>query len=395
MKKILILGASILQLPAILKAKEIGLKVACADYDENAVGRKYADDFFCVSTVDYEKILDTVKAYQPDGIMTMATDMPMRTIAYVSEHTSLKGLTMECAINCTDKIEMIKQFKKYGVASPLFEVAENKTDILSISKKMVYPCIMKPADSSGSRGVVLCRSAKELADEYEYTVNFSKSKRVIIEEFMEGNEISVEMFTIESQPYVLQITRKLTTGSPHFVELGHSQPAGFDEETVSKVKELACNAVKAVGIKHGPAHVEIMICKDGPKMVELGARMGGDCITSHLVPLSTGIDMTRATIEDSLGMIPDITKKFNKASAIRYIQADYGIIESITGIEKAKKIPGVVEIYFTKNVGDKSVKIQSSSDRIGYVISRGDTEEEAINVCNKALLEIKVNVLKQ
>jgi biotin carboxylase len=163
--------------------------------------------------------------------------------------------------------------------------------------------------------------------------------------------------------------------------MGHNQPSMLPENDVVRIKDLACRAVKSVGINCGPSHVEIKITPSGPRMVELGARMGGDCITTHLVPLSTGVDMIKATIDVSLGLTPDITPTLHKGSAIRFFDAPNGIITAIEGVEEAKSIAGVQEISFTKNVGDEVTEIHSSLDRCGFVIAQCDTATEAIEVC--------------
>ena len=127
-------------------------------------------------------------------------------------------------------------------------------------------------------------------------------------------------------------------------------------------------------------------------MVELGARMGGDCITTHLVPLSTGIDMVRATIELACGMKPDIEPKFNRGSAIRYFTVPNGTITGISGVEDAERIPGVREIAFVKQIGDEVGDIGSSTDRVGFVIADADTAEEAVGVCTETISRIDIKV---
>ena len=229
-----------------------------------------------------------------------------------------------------------------------------------------------------------------LKDEFSYSRKQSRNGKVIIEEYLSGSEVSVEIMVIDGVVHVLQVTDKLTTGAPHFVEMGHSQPSRLGEENVARIKDLASRAVLAVGIQNGPAHVEIMLTKDGPKMIELGARMGGDCITTHLVPLSTGVDMIRATIELSCGIVPDIECKMQKGSAIRYFSAPCGIIKDIQGVEEAEKIDGVQEISFVKNIGENSCEIGSSTDRIGFVICQGDAAEEAVSICEKVLETVKI-----
>lgn len=391
MKKLLIIGASILQLPAIKKAKELGHYVAVADFNPNAVGIPYADKFYNASTIDIEAICKVAKEYQPDGIMTLATDMPMRSIAAATSRLGLPGISMDTAIKSTDKGEMIKAFKEHGVESPWFYIIENIDMLNGLLPTISYPCILKPTDNAGSRGVMLVNSEEELTEAYQYSVSQSRGGLVILEEYMTGPEVSVEVMVVDAEPHVLQVTDKLTTGAPYFVEMGHNQPSMLPADDVERIKDLACRAVKSVGINCGPSHVEIKLTPTGPKMVELGARMGGDCITTHLVPLSTGIDMIKATIDVSLGLTPDITPTLHKGSAIRFFDAPCGLISAIEGAEEAKSVEGVREISFTKKVGDEVTEIHSSVDRCGFVIAQCESAQEAIEVCDKVKKIISLN----
>lgn len=392
MKRLLIIGASILQLPAIKKAKELGHYVAVADFNPNAVGIPFADEFFNASTIDVEAICKVAQEFKPDGIMTLATDMPMRSIAAATTLLGLPGISMDTAIKSTDKGEMIKAFKEHDVESPWFYIIKDQKELESLLPSLSYPCILKPTDNAGSRGVMLVNSENELVKAYHYSVSQSRSGLVILEEYMTGPEVSVEIMVIDGEPHVLQVTDKLTTGAPYFVEMGHNQPSMLPIDDVEKIKDLACRAVKSVGINCGPSHVEIKLTSTGPKMVELGARMGGDCITTHLVPLSTGIDMIKATIDISLGVTPDITHKLHKGSAIRFFDAPNGVISTIKGVEDAKNIKGVQEISFTKNVDDEVTEIHSSIDRCGFVIAQCNSTLEAIEVCEKVKGQISINV---
>lgn len=385
MKKILIIGASILQLPAIKKAKELGYYVGVGDYNPKAIGVPYADEYFNVSTIDVDGVVKAAKTFRPDGIMTLATDMPMRAVAAACQALGLPGISPETALKATDKGEMIKAFEVNGVARPWYLVAQNKLEFERIVKDVAYPCVMKPTDNAGSRGVVLCRDAKTLWDNYEYSHNESRNGAVIIEEYLEGPEFSVEVMVIDNEPHVLQITDKITTGAPHFVEMGHSQPSRQPEEVQEKIRDLARKAVKAIGINIGPAHVEIILTNEGPKMVELGARMGGDCITTHLVPLSTGVDMVEATIKTSCGERVDIEPKWKKGAAIRYFKTNTGKITRIEGVDAAKKIEGIREISIVHGVGESVGKIEGSGDRVGFVISQSETAEKAVKTCEDAM----------
>lgn len=267
MKRLLIIGASILQLPAIKKAKELGHYVAVADFNPNAVGIPYADEFFNASTIDIEAICKVAEEFKPDGIMTLATDMPMRSIAAATSRLGLPGISMDTAIKSTDKGEMIKAFKEQGVESPWFYIIDNVTVLNALLPHLSYPCILKPTDNAGSRGVLLVNSAEELIEAYQYSVRQSRGGLVILEEYMTGPEVSVEVMVVDGEPHVLQVTDKLTTGAPYFVEMGHNQPSMLPTDDVEKIKDLACRAVKSVGINCGPSHVEIKLTPTGHKKI--------------------------------------------------------------------------------------------------------------------------------
>lgn len=395
MKRVLIIGASILQLPGIKEAKELGYYVGVVDHNPNAIGIPYADEFFEVSTIDVDKVAKTAKEFNADGIMTLATDMPMRSVAKATEICGRPGISMDTAIKSTDKGEMIKAFEESKIEHPWYYISLDEDAFETVKDKITYPCIMKPIDNAGSRGVILAHTLEDLEEEYSFTVGESRNGGVIIEEYMEGSEVSVEVMVIGGEPHVLQVTDKITTGAPHFVEMGHTQPSRLGRENVTKISDLARRAVRAVGINCGPAHVEIMLTKDGPKMIELGARMGGDCITTHLVPLSTGIDMVRNAIEIACGIEVNIESKVKKGSAIRYFKTEKGIIKNISGVEEAKNIPGIKEISFIKNVGDIVGNINSSVDRVGFVIAQGESADEAELICEKAIRTIEITVSQE
>lgn len=392
MKKLMIVGASVLQLPGILKAKEMGLEVAVVDYNPQAVGIAYADKYYNASTMDEDAVLAAAMDYKPDGIMTLATDMPMRGVAKAASALGLHGISYDTAVKATDKFDMIKAFKGHDVPSPWYYTVDSIEALIALERRLSYPCVMKPTDNAGSHGVVLARSFEELLDSFEYSHSCSRHGNVIIEEYISGPEISVEVMVVDGEVNVLQITDKLTTGVPFFVEMGHSQPTRFPADVQKSIRQVAAAACHAVGIDNGPAHVEMKVPARGPQMIELGARMGGDNITTHLVPLSTGIDMVKATIDVALGNKPDITPTLECGSAIRYFIAPFGTIKSISGVEKAQAIPGVKQITFTKTLGDSSTPIQSSNDRIGFVIAQAATAAEAVKICKKAIAAVKIEV---
>lgn len=381
-----------LQLPAILKAKEMGLQVAVVDFNPQAIGIPYADKYYNASTMDEDAVLAAAEDYQPDGIMTLATDMPMRGVAKASDKLHLHSINYATAVKATDKYDMIKAFKEHNVPSPWFFVVDTLEELKEHEIDVAFPCIIKPTDNAGSHGVAKVYSFQELLDNYEYAHSCSRHGKVIVEEYLDGPEVSVEVMVVNGVVNILQITDKITTEAPHFVEMGHTQPSRLPAATQEAIRNVAVAACTAIGIDKGPAHVEMKVTKRGPVMIELGARMGGDNITTHLVPLSTGIDMVGYTIKVALGEEPDITPTLHCGSAIRYFEVPFGTIKAIENVEEANKIPGVKQITFTKEVGEESAPIHCSNDRIGFVIAQGSTAEDAVAACEEAMKRIQIKI---
>lgn len=398
MKKIMILGASILQLPAILKAKDMGFQVVAVDMDKNAVGFKHADISLEISTIDTPKIIEMAKKYRIDGIMTLASDMPMRSVAKVAEKLNLVGINEAIAFKATNKVAMRECLNKNNVPIPKFFKVRDYMEYMKVLNEFKREIIVKPSDNSGSRGVVLLKdlnNKEEIRSAFEYSMENSRSGEVVVEEYMKGFEVSVESVSINGEIHVISITDKLTTGSPNFVEMGHSQPSQLPNDIKDNIKNLAIEAIRAIGIDNGPSHTEIIITEEGPKIVEIGARLGGDNITSHLVPLSTGIDLVQVCIQIAMGIEPNLKHKFLKGSAIRYF--DYsteGRIKSINGLEEVKSIKGVKQVEFTKKIGDRVNKVMNSADRVGFIISQSNNVKDAVEICNRGKELIKIGMEK-
>ena len=387
----MILGASNLQVPAIKQAKEMGLDVVAVDMDASAVGFSESGVVKeVISTIDIPNVIKAAREHDICGIVTVASDMPMRTVAAVAKELSLIGISEETAIKATNKADMRLAFKNAGVASPESHKISSKIQFDEVAKHFNYFFIVKPADNSGSRGVYFVNKSADADIAYEYSRNFSRNGDVVVEEFMTGPEVSVELLAINGEFHVLQVTDKLTTGVPHFVEIGHSQPSRLPSNDIDSIKALAIKAAKAVGIKDGPGHAEIILTKDGPKMVEIGARMGGGCITTHLVPLSTGINMTKATIQIALGERPNIDALYQKGAAIRFIIPPIGEVVEILGVQEAKTLPGVKEVEIQCKVGQVVGELENGASRIGYVIAQAETPEDAIDICTQALKLIRI-----
>ena len=207
---------------------------------------------------------------------------------------------------------------------------------------------------------------------------------------MEGPEVSVESYSINGEPHIITITDKIVSEIPFFVELGHTEPSRLPLNQQDDIRKVAEAAIKAIGMQNGPTHTEIKVTPSGAKLVEIAARLGGDFITSRLVPLSTGVDMIECSFATLLGEEVKYQRTSDNGAAIRFIHGDTGVIKGIDGIDKALKMPGIQEIELYKKVGDSIKKPENSSDRIGHIIASGKDAYDAAKNAEAALETIKV-----
>lgn len=396
-KRMMILGGSALQVPAIRKAKEMGYEVVLVDYDENAVGFPLADVKLVVSTLDQEEVYRQALIYKPDVVITSTSDGPVRTAAYVNEKLGKKpDLSYGDSLCATIKSDMRDRLKEEQVPIPEYYAVHDFNGFEKAVESLKGYCIVKPADNAGSRGVVLLEDKQhdqmELQNVYEYSKSNSRNGIVMVEEFMTGAEVSVEAMTVNGETTIVTITDKLTTPPPFFVEIGHSEPSMQSKEVQEEIRRITLQAVKAIRMINGPSHTEVKITENGPKIVEIAARLGGDYITSRLVPLTTGVDMVGSSVLLAAGEEIDLKVKYNKGSAIRFLQGVEGTISNIDVDEKVYGINGVEEVVLYKKAGDLLSGTKSSNDRVGHVIASGRNADEAIAAAEEALKWIQITI---
>ncbi len=392
-KKMMILGGSALQVPAIKAAKELGYEIILVDYDENATGFALADVKLVVSTLDKEEVYRQALIYRPDVVITSTSDGPVRTAAYVNEKLGKKpDLSYEDSLCATIKSHMRKRLEENHVPVPVYYVVENWAGFWEAVKALDGRCIVKPSDNAGSRGVTLLeggeKTEEELRRAYDYSKGNSRNGIVMVEEFMSGAEVSVEAMTVNGKTEIISITDKYITQPPYFVEIAHSEPSRLGGEIQERIREVALQAIRAIRLQNGPSHTEIKVTEEGPKVVEIAARLGGDFITSRLVPLSTGVDLVGASVRLAAGEAPDLSAKWQRAAAIHFIQSGKGKLRRLEIGEEIFRMDGVEEAVLYKKAGDTTDGTKSSNDRLGHIITVGRTPEEAMERGRKALERI-------
>lgn len=359
LKKLAIIGASYLQLPLVEKAKEMGIETHCFAWPEGAVCKEIADYFYPISILEKEAVLKKCIEINIDGITTIATDMAVPTICYVAEKMKLISNSFSSSLASTNKWDMRTAFKNGNCSIPKFiEAEDNKVNIDGFK----FPLIVKPVDRSGSRGVTKVMSENELSDAINYATTESFCKKAIVEEYIEGEEVSVESISWKRNHTILTITDKITTGAPHFVELEHHQPSGLPKEIQDKIKLETIKCLNALEVNFGAGHSEFKITSNGEVyVIEVGARMGGDFIGSHLVELSTGYDFLEGVIDIALGKHEPPILENNNFSGVYFLCKETEQILPYFSQENSFDVQKEIQNTTLKNIAN-------SNDRSGYLI---------------------------
>lgn len=380
MEKVVIIGASEFQNPLILKAKEMGYETHVFAWKSGDIGEKTADFFYPISIIEKDEILNICKKIKPSAIISIGSDLAVITVNYIAKKLKLIGNNPKDSLICTNKYKMREAFKSANIKTPKF-IFVDKEKVINIDN-FKFPIIVKPTDRSGSRGITKINNKNNNIDEaIDIAINNSFEKKAIVEEYIDGDEFSCECISYRGEHTCLAITRKYTTGPPHFIETAHLQPPFLSIKEQSKIKEEVYKGLDALNIKYGASHTEFKLDKNNNmRIIEIGARMGGDCIGSDLVKISTGYDFLKMVIDVALGKKPKFIKIEKPSFAlIKFIfsEEDYKNFKMIK--EKHSK-----NLYCVSKIKKFDHLIIDSSSRYGFYI---------LDIKNKRDLSIIMNVL--
>lgn len=393
MKKIMVLAAGLLQIDVIEKAKSMGYYVLAVDGNPKAPGFNVADKAICADIVNEETMLKIARDEHVDGVIHPCSEVSMAVMGRINDELGLSGISREQAICATNKHLMRKAFEKGNAPSPKSILAQDAEDAWSrLQNEFDTDAILKPSRNSGSRGIAKVSRNMDKGDfirAYDEALIESRDHSVLIEQFIEGPEFSIEIIVWNGEIHVLTVTDKKTTGAPHFVELGHNQPSCFSDTDVETLKAAAVAGVRALGVNNCACHAEAKLMNGKAYLMEVGARLGGDFISTELTHLSTGIDMVAAAIDVALGVEPDLSAKEDpKGVCIRYFCPKPGKLVSISNTEVLNN-PHVYlwEIY--PKEGDVIPAVTSSLCRSGHVIVTEKTPQKAIELAERLIESVK------
>lgn len=380
MTTIMILGAGVYQVPAIVKAKEMQLRVVALSYFPEDPGLALADRGYNISTTDKEAVLRIAKEEHIDGVMTIAS---APTAAYVASKLNLVGIEYETAKIVSNKYLLRKTLEANGIEGPKFRQVNDVDSVISFLEEVRTPIVIKPLSESGSRGVAKIIEPSEVAGKFQSCLQAMRNKNgIIAEEYIDGIELGGDCLIRESQLVFCEFTRKSLNS--HYVPIAHLVPAEIDSSVKSTTKDLLCRAARALQITDGVINFDIKLARNGPTIIEIGGRQGGNCIPS-LLESYTGVDLIKENIKFSLGQKNEIDVRYTEnVYAVRILCANKsGIIKKINSVEDIIPKEDIIEKVFDCRVGDKIDILDNGANRLGHVIFKSKTTEQAKrNICN-------------
>ena len=413
--KILILGAGLMQKPAIFAAKHLGFKAVVVDANKNAVAVPLADEFFPVDLKDRAALLELAEKLNENGelkgVFTAGTDFSA-SVSYVAENLGLPAHSFEAALNASDKVRMRACFEKACVPSPKFQ--ELTEDSLPQVSTIEFPKVVKPCDNMGGRGCRLVRNQNEFLPAVSNAIQNSRSHRAIFEDYMEGAEFSIDSIVYNGTLTITGFADRHIFYPPYFIEMGHSLPSKVDLKIKNELIATFALGIKALGLTCGVAKADIKYTKNGPMIGEIAARLSGGYMSGWTFPYASGMNLTEEAMKIAVGKEPDyllsnrvslpwqphesvkgkaqpfelyeITNTL--VSAERAWLSIPGTVSKIYGLSEVKQIYGVRDVLPRSKEGDKVNFPRNNVEKCGNIIAVGINHAQAYKSAEDAVSEI-------
>ena len=356
--KIAVIGASTGQIAIYKKAREMGLYIIGFAWSKGAVCKDFADKFYDISILEMDRIVELCRKESVAGVVSNASELTSLVVSYVSEKLGLIGIPYNTILTIKDKFkvrELTRHIKDLSTIQFMLYTQDSPT---------IYPCVVKPVTGAGKCGVSFVKTESEFTKAIEYCTSSSKEK-ILVEEYIEGREISVESISFKGKHYVVQITDKEGTGAPHFVEIGHHQPSTLSTDIQDRIRTIVPQILEAVNFTNGASHIELKIKENGEiYLIEINSRGGGDEISNSLVHLSTDYDYVKAMIDVAIGVFEKPIVHNTACSGIYFLCKQTEYLKPLFMVEDRKWI---VE----RHCNLENLNISTSNrDRNGFLIYR-------------------------
>jgi biotin carboxylase len=385
---VLVLGAAQHQMFTLTAIKAMGCRVVAIDRNPEAAGRASADAFEAVDIADAERAIEVGRRHSIDAVVPLS-DYGVQTAAEVAAALGLAGNPPEVARNATSKARMRRLWEKAGVPSARFRVVSGLDAAVAATRDLdSWPLIFKPADSrgGGSRGISRVDGPSGVAAALEFAQSFYQDKDVVIEEFLDGIEHSLELVMEPGgRCTVLAISDKEKTPPPYRVDKSVIYPTAFSGRERERIAEIAILAARALGMEIGAAHVELCTTATGPRLFELGARFGGGHTPHPIVSFLTGVNEIEVVTRLLLGEDPGPIQPMHESGAVyRFLTPRPGVLESIQGLEDVRRWEGVLDCGVWVGTGSRIQPVRTGGDRAGYVVAGAPDRRSAIELADRA-----------
>lgn len=397
---ILIISGGIESVPGIIRAKELGLYVVVADGNKNAPGFKYADNIIICSTYNADEMANAAEYFNNtvrriNGVLSIASDVPI-TVSTVANKLNLKGHTLSTAMMSADKFLMKERFIEKNIQCPWFSMVNNLDHLKELVNLKKCKFVIKPVDSRGSRGVLLIDKESDLEFSYSHAIDNSPTERVMLEEYLEGPQISTEAILLDDTAscpgFCDRNYEMIEKTKPFIIENGGDQPSFLSVDEQESIKKITIEAGRALGVTSGTVKGDIVITPTGPKVIEIATRLSGGWFCTDQIPLATGVDFVGIAIRIALGVSVDpleTQQRFQKGTAVRYFFPPPGRLKSIENIEEAKHLKGIHKFMMFAKAGDEIGAVSNHTQRAGFVLTLAETNKEAVAIAQHAISIVK------
>lgn len=384
--RILILGAGVMQGPAIEIANNMGWQSIVVDGDAQAANRHLAHHFEAIDLKDSDSLVALGRHYHIDGVFTAGTDFSL-SVAIVAQALGLPGIPIEVALNASNKAQMRHCFEKAGIPSPKYSVLDSLE--FDINTLPPFPLVIKPVDSMGARGCKKVSSTEGLIAALKAAFPHSRSGKVIAEEFIEGPEFSIDSLVFDGQLHVCGFADRHIFYQPYFIEMGHTLPSNIAKPEENKIIDIFTQAVSALGINYGAAKGDIKLSPQGPVIGEIAARLSGGFMSGWTFPLASGVELTKAALELAVGRRPtNLKPNLTNTSAERAFISIPGNIKDILGLEAAGQRAHIQKVY-CRVKKDQEVNFPTDNvSKAGNIIATAPNRAAAVSASEEAAASI-------
>lgn len=386
---VIIVGAGIMQIPAIRTARDLGLFVIASDKNPHAAGFELCDHALVLDTKDHEghvRFARENKARFNIAGAFAGADVAV-TVAHITESLGLPGISVDVAERSNNKWLMKQRWLRDGIATPYAEEVRSLEEARRVLKRVGLPAMVKAIDNAASRGTRRIDRESELAEALADARRHSSTDTALIEEYVEGEEQSVEYIVHKGVHHRFGVVDRHFRFQPYAIEVGHTNPSGLPTADQEALYALVRDAADSLGIAFGPYKADTIWTKKGPRILELPARLSGGFHSQYTTPLATGQDPIRCALRLAVGRDfdpADARASRDRTSVCEAVFPEPGKVVDISGLDAARAVPGVEHIFLLVSEGDVVEPYRNCANRVCYIITSGRTPADARRAFEKA-----------